>query len=1009
MLLVLALIFTLAGVQTVGAQAPPGTKFINDSATGGDCTLIGAWDAATKTCTLTADLTVALQIDSNGITLDGNGKTITGANTGNGVYLNGKTGVTVKNLNVRQFTYGIYLFNSSTNTLTGNTAISNSNSGIFLALSSSNTLTGNTASSNSYAGIYLYSFSTGNTLSGNTASSNNYGIYLSSSSTNTLTGNTARSNSPTGILLSSSNSNTLSGNTADSNNYGIYLVSSTGNTLTGNAASSNTNYGIYLSSSGSNSLSGNIMSGNKYNFYLSGVSDADHNNTIDTTNKVDNRPIYYIKNASTHTYDATTNAGVFYCVNCDNITVSGLTPTRNHSGVYLWKTRNSRIENVNATGNYYGVFINQSNGNTLSGNTASSNINYGIYLNSSSGNTLSANTVSSNWSGIYLNSSSSNSLTGNIAISNSPVGIYLVSSTDNTLSGNTFSSNYYGTMLYLSTGNTVSANTANHNTYGIYLNSSSNGNTLSGNTVSSNPYGIYLYGSTGNTINSNTASSNSTGIYVNISSNNQVYNNSFIGNTTQAYVTGGAGNIFSKPAPAGGNYWNNYDTPAEGCNNLNGDSFCDAKYTFTGSEDILPWTTQNGWLDSIAPTTTDNSPAAWQKPDFTVSLTCADNPGGSGCKETKYRVDGGAWQTSNSVIINTNGDHLIEYYSSDNAGNQEAAKSVHAKLDKTAPTISASAKKADNSAYTTGTWTNQNVTVHYDCADTGGSGLVSCTSDQTFSTTTATTSGTATDNAGNNASASFGPINIDKTKPTISASATVNGSPYVSGTWTNQIVTVKFTCGDIGGSVLAGSCPADRVFSAEGIFNSNAATVSDNAGNISDPANTFSVKVDKTSPVVTITSPANGAHLIQGEIVLAGWSASDALSGLASTTATTPNGQPIDTAVAGAKTFAVVSTDLAGNVNSVVNTYTVLSPAQAAQLLVTTVTGLNLPNGTETSLTSKLDAAFASLQQGQNNAAVNQLNAFVNQVNAQRGKALTDEQANALIQAAQKIIAGITP
>lgn len=89
--------------------------------------------------------------------------------------------------------------------------------------------------------------------------------------------------------------------------------------------------------------------------------------------------------------------------------------------------------------------------------------------------------------------------------------------------------------------------------------------------------------------------------------------------------------------------------------------------------------------DTTPPITNGNPPPGWQKSDFVVTLVCLDNPGGSGCKETKYRVDGGTWQTGNSVNITTDGDHAIEFYSIDNAGNIEAPKSARAKLDKTPP------------------------------------------------------------------------------------------------------------------------------------------------------------------------------------------------------------------------------------------------------------------------------------------------------------------------------------
>src|SRR6185503_18037792 len=45
--------------------------------------------------------------------------------------------------------------------------------------------------------------------------------------------------------------------------------------------------------------------------------------------------------------------------------------------------------------------------------------------------------------------------------------------------------------------------------------------------------------------------------------------------------------------------------------------------------------------------------------------------------------------------------------------------------DTTPPTITATAKKADNTPYTAGTWTNQTVTVHFTCSD-AGSGLATC-------------------------------------------------------------------------------------------------------------------------------------------------------------------------------------------------------------------------------------------------------------------------------------------
>ncbi len=183
--------------------------------------------------------------------------------------------------------------------------------------------------------------------------------------------------------------------------------------------------------------------------------------------------------------------------------------------------------------------------------------------------------------------------------------------------------------------------------------------------------------------------------------------------------------------------------------------------------------------DETAPTTIDNSPLTWQKTDFTVTLTCTDNLGGSGCKETYYRIDGGTWQTGASILISEDGDHTIEYYSVDNAGNEEIHTTIHAKLDKTAPTIDGAATTAPNA----NGWNNGDVTVHFDCTD-GLSTVESCTSDTVISSEGAgqSVAGSVTDKAGNTASTSVDGINIDKTAPAISINTPVPYGLYTAGT-----------------------------------------------------------------------------------------------------------------------------------------------------------------------------------------------------------------------------------
>jgi hypothetical protein len=98
-------------------------------------------------------------------------------------------------------------------------------------------------------------------------------------------------------------------------------------------------------------------------------------------------------------------------------------------------------------------------------------------------------------------------------------------------------------------------------------------------------------------------------------------------------------------------------------------------------------------------------------------------------------------------------------------------------------------------------------------------------------------------------------------------------------------------------------------------------TATDGAGNVGSDSVTYTV--DNTLPVVTITVPAQGAGYALGETVLANWTATDALSGIASAVGTVPSGSPIETGTLGTKTFTVTATDKAGNERTVTVTYSV--------------------------------------------------------------------------------------
>jgi len=467
----------------------------------------------------------------------------------NNVYING---FTVRNSGRRPHEGillgypGIFIDGCKGSIITGNIISKNYYDGVRLANSSNCMIFNNTIKDNG-CGIRIYGSSKNNTLSGNTISYNNEGIMLyGPSNNNTISGNTL---SPGGIELQSSSNNLISGNTARASSPGIGLFrGSNSNRISNNTVSKCNYHGILLSSSSRNVLSGNNMSENGYNFAVYGALDtpSDWNNYVDMSNTVNEKPVYYLMDVDNLVLDGETNAGTIYLINCKNATIRDLTLIENGIGVFFMNTTNSKIENVSAKYNQYGIVLGSSNNNTLVGNTAYGNDGHGIWLSRSNGNVLSGNTASRNYdydhiidaNGIYLYCSTNNTISCNTALGNLICGIRLESSGNNVLSGNTFSENYEcGIMLESSSNNLISSNVASKNyDYGICLYSSSNSNTISGNTVSNN---------------------RDCGVMLKTSSNNTLYHNNFINNKVQVESDESI-NVWDNGYPSGGNYWSDY-------------------------------------------------------------------------------------------------------------------------------------------------------------------------------------------------------------------------------------------------------------------------------------------------------------------------------------------------------------------------------------------------------------------------------------------------------------------
>ncbi len=367
--------------------------------------------------------------------------------------------------------------------------------------------------------------------------------------------------------------------------YGIYLLSPIGNahvefnTIVGNTIK-NTTYGVYFLNAPNNTIKNNTIENNAYGIYLDVAIDYptefrnDYNNITQNVfknnsnsdidlgypnsnfNNVWNNTIY---NRILYRYTGENN----YVVNgIGNIYIGNATgPTS--EGLYIY---NNLI--VNSNRNYISQDYYLPNGINLLGDSITLNCNYSAIIGSGSS------------IGIEMGGNSNNTIK-NCNIINYTKGISLVSSTGNVHAK----------------FNTIMGNTIRNTTYGVYFLNAPN-NTIKNNTIENNAYGIYLdvaidypteFRNDYNNITQNIIQDNiASGIYIRFTNSlfNTIWKNNFI-DTNSSYS--GSNNNWNTSGQ--GNYWNNYDTEAEGCYDSDSNLICDEPYNISGSagnKDYLP-------------------------------------------------------------------------------------------------------------------------------------------------------------------------------------------------------------------------------------------------------------------------------------------------------------------------------------------------------------------------------------------------------------------------------------
>ncbi len=310
-----------------------------------------------------------------------------------------------------------------------------------------------------------------------------------------------------------------------------------------------------------------------------------------------------------------------------------------------------------------------------------------------------------------------------------------------------------------------------------------------------------------------------------------------------------------------------------------------------------------------------------------VTITLAASDAGSGVASTVYALDGAAAKAYTApLVVATDGAHTLSFHSTDKAGNAEAVRSVAFKVDRTKPVTTAAVLKttAGDQITLSATDNLSGVASRYYSLD-GGT--------QTLYTAPVVVSRNGSHSLSYHSADKAGNVETTRTTAFTTAVALPVTSVTLAGTlgtggYYKSAVTVVLSA-KAGGVAVAHEFysldggPQQTYLGAFAVTPDGVHTLSyhsaDKAGNV-EAAKSVTFKIDKTKPV---TSSALLKTPTGEKVTL---SATDALSGVASTVYAVDNGAaktysaPFTVSGKGAHTVTYHSTDKAGNVEAIKTT-----------------------------------------------------------------------------------------
>jgi len=369
----------------------------------------------------------------------------------------------------------------------------NSDAGISLSHVTNGELINNTVSFNQNHGINIKSCEN-ITIEKNTINNSSMGIYVmdppsgppfvfGTSVNINIVENKIYNHTSFGIFLYRTNNSYVSKNNVSSCGFGIVSISSNDVDVVDNLVEDCSSGGIYGSACNNLNFTENLMSSCGISIY--GEYSTLSTYSIDTSNKVNGKPVYFHLDSNNLDNADYINPGQIILVNCNSSNVSEINISDSSYALMLLHCNNVSVLDCNFSDNYGGIQLDYSNNNDISRNTIDNNSYVGIYLARSNNNSISLNNVSNNYDDLspslpyqggptvsryevgigFWNDSNNNTIDGN-TINNNKIGIYITRGVLNTVKGNYITENYeYGIFLETYLGNIATLNLIYSNTF----------------------------------------------------------------------------------------------------------------------------------------------------------------------------------------------------------------------------------------------------------------------------------------------------------------------------------------------------------------------------------------------------------------------------------------------------------------------------------------------------------------------------------------------------------------